>query len=198
MNIKVRRPRSCLGWMLWVSGALVVFVLIYNVYAQVRIYMAREQAMTLAQQLGLKTDNLLRDRINVSDVSIVTGSASCSVELYFVTSLELSGFEAHLLRLQPGTRRVNPGTGYLNEIYSVLPLIVNGVSGKQPGARETFPHIPTVSWFLPGGTSMDASIVDFYQTVQVPANLQFRERRINGNIVVIDWTAGRYPIWVDC
>lgn len=198
MNIKIHRPRSCLGWALWVLAVLVLFVLLSNLYAQVRIYMARGQAMKLAQQLGLTTDDLLRERIDVANVDIVTGSASCSVVLYFVTSLELPTFEARLLTLKPGTHRINPGTDYLREIYSVLPLTVNGVSGRQPGAKEIFPRIPTVSWFLPGGRSMETDVVDLYQTKQVDATLIFRERHINGNIAVIDWTAGRYPIWVDC
>ncbi len=44
MNMKIRRPRSCLGWFLWVFGVLVIFVLLYNGYAQARIALARMQA----------------------------------------------------------------------------------------------------------------------------------------------------------
>ena len=198
MSIRIRGPRSYWELLLWALGAFVVLILLSNVYAKVRLYWAYEQALELAQQLGLKTDDLLRERIDVSNISIVTGSASCSTVLYFVTSQELPGFEARLLAAQPGTRRINPGTDYAKKIYSELPLHVNGVYGRQPDIEDTFPRIPTVGWFLPGGESMDTTVVDFYQTAQVRANLRFRERPIYGNLVVIDWTAGRHQIWVDC
>ena len=61
MSIRIRGPRSYWELLLWALGAFVVLILLSNVYAKVRLYWAYDQALELAQQLGLKTDNLLRE-----------------------------------------------------------------------------------------------------------------------------------------
>jgi len=100
MKIKPHRPRSCLGWFAWVFGILLAFILLSNIYAQVRLAIARE--------LGYTPDDLLLSRTDINNVSMVTGSAKCNAEIYFVTPLGFDEFEAKLMQARPGTR-VNPG-----------------------------------------------------------------------------------------
>ncbi len=45
---------------------------------------------------------------------------------------------------------------------------------------------------------MQSTVVELFQTEQVPARITFGDRPIDGNIAVISWPAGRYPIWVLC
>ena len=45
---------------------------------------------------------------------------------------------------------------------------------------------------------MESPTVEWFQTAQVPALITFGDRPIDGNIAVIHWSAGRYPIWVWC
>lgn len=161
MNVKIRRPRSCLGWMLWVLAALVLFVLLNNIYARARIFWAHRQAMELALQLGSTPNDFLHSAVYVHNVNIVTGSASCSAVLYFVTPLELPDFEAKLIAAEPGTQRVNPGVEAMTEIYYNLPLDVDGVSGRSIDA-ESFPRLPAVLWFLTPGHGTETSTADLY------------------------------------
>ena len=103
MKIKLQPPRSCLGWFAWLFGILLAVILLSNVYAQVRLAIAHSQAEALARELGYTPDDLLLSRTDINNVNIVTGSAKCDAELYFVTPLGFDEFEAKLMQAMPGT-----------------------------------------------------------------------------------------------
>ncbi len=52
MKIKLRRPRSCLSYFLWLLGILLILALLNNMYARVRIFAAQAAAYELAGELG--------------------------------------------------------------------------------------------------------------------------------------------------
>jgi hypothetical protein len=108
MKIKPHRPRSCLGWFAWVFGILLLIFVSGNVYAQVRLAIARTQAEALARELGYTPDDFLLYRKDTNNVNIITGSAACDAELYFVTSLGFDEFEAKLMQAMPGTLPTHP------------------------------------------------------------------------------------------
>ncbi len=198
MKIKLRRPRSCLAYFLWLLGILLSLVLLNNVYAWVRIFAAQAAAYELAGELGYAPADFLSSRGYPANVDIITGSAVCTAEFVFVTPLELPEFEARLRAAQPGTTAINPGISYRRDLYDDLPLNVNGVSGW-PDAWKTFPRIPAKSWFLAReAPPMQLPFAEWFQTAQVSARITFGERQIDGNIAVIHWPAGRYPFWVWC
>jgi hypothetical protein len=198
MKIKIRRPRSCLSYFLWLLGILLIPVLLHNLYAWAHIFAAHAAAYELAGELGYTPDDFLRSRGYPANVDIITGSAVCSAEFVFVTSFDLPDFEARLRAAQPGTWRLNPDIRYRKQIYADLPLNVNGVSGR-PDAWTTFPRIPAMSWFLVReAPPMQTPFAEWFQTAQVPAQITFGDREIDGNIAVISWPAGRYPFWVRC
>jgi len=198
MKIKIRRPRSCLAYFLWLLGILLIPVLFHNIYAWVHIFAAQAAAYELAGELGYAPADFLSSRGYPANVNIVTGSSECKAEFVFVTQLELSDFEARLRAAQPGRWISDPGISYLRQIYTDLPLNVNGVSGR-PDAWMTFPRIPSMSWYLARETpAMESLNVEWYQTAQVPARITYGDRQIGGNIAVIHRSAGRYPIWVWC
>ena len=198
MKMKIRRPRSCLAYFLWLLGILLIPVLLHNLYAWAHIFAAQAAAYELAGELGYTPDDYLRSRVEKANGDIVTGSAECSAMFVFVTPLELTDFEARLRVAQPGTWRLNPDIRYRKQIYADLPLNVNGGSGR-PDAWMTFPRIPAMTWFLSrGAPAMKSTTVEWFQTAQVPARITFGDRPIDGNIAIIDWSAGRYPIWVLC
>ena len=198
MNIKIRRPHSCLGCSIWLIAAVVAFVVLSNVYAKMRLYLAHEQAMELAQQLGFTPDDFLHSAVYVNNVNIVTGSASCRAVLYFMTPLDLADFEAKLIAAEPGTWRVDSDVQYLTEIYYNLPLDIDGVSGKAMDYTATFPPLPAVLWFLTPGHGTETSTADLYLTESTALRLTYGNRQIEGNIAVIRWAAGRHQVWVDC
>ena len=197
MKIKFRRPRSCLAYFLWLLGILLSLVLLHNIYAWAHIFAAQAAAYELAGKLGYTPADLLLSQVYPANGDIITGSAVCKAKFVFVTSLQLPDFEARLAA-RPGTRALDPFTTDRRDFYTELPLNVNGVSGS-PDAWMTFPYLPAKSWFLARETpAMQTTIVEFFQTSQVPARITFGERPIVGNIAVIRWPAGRYPIWVWC
>lgn len=160
MKIKLRRPRSCLAYFLWLLGIVLIPVLLHNMYAWAHIFAAHAAAYELAGELGYAPDDFLSSRGYPANVNIVTGSAECKAEFVFVTPLDLPDFEARLRAAQPGTWRMNAGISYLRQIYADLPLNVNGVSGN-PDAWKTFPRIPAMTWFLSRlPAEMDSSAVE--------------------------------------
>ena len=149
MKIRIRRPRSCLAYFLWLLGILLSLVLLNNLYARVRIFAAQAAAYELAGELGYTPADFLRSGMYHANVDIFTGSSVCTTKLVFVTPLELPDFEARLLAARPGTRPINPLTTDRRDFYDELPLNVNGVSGS-PDAFMTFPSLPAKLWFLAG------------------------------------------------
>jgi hypothetical protein len=198
MKIKIRRPRSCLAYFLWLLGILLSLVLLNNIYAWAHIFAAHAAAYELAGELGYTPADFLRSGTYHANVNIITGSSVCTTKLVFVTPLDLPDFEVRLLAARPGTRPINPWTTNGKYIYFDLPLNVNGVSGR-PHAYKTFPRLPAESWYLAGeAPPMQRPYVEWFETSQVPARITFGDRPIDGNIAVIDWSAERYPIWVWC
>jgi hypothetical protein len=201
MKLGFFRPDSCMGCMFWLVMGFVFLLLLplpSNLHAEQRISDARTEAYKLAEQLGYTSDDFLRSEVYKTNVDIITGVATCEVQLYFVTPLDLRTFEARLLSAQPGTRRTRPYPSGGADLSSTLPLSIDGVSGDVPGAEDKFQEISTVSWYLPGGRVMDKSVVKLHQIKQIPAKFTIGERRIYDNIAVIEWTAGRHPVWAVC
>ena len=198
MKIRIHRPRSCLAYFLWLLGILLSLALLNNLYARVRISAAQAAAYEMAGELGYTPADFLSSVMYHANVDIVIGSSVCTTKLVFVTPLELPDFEARLLAARPGTRPLDPFTTDRRDFYDELPLNLNGVSGS-PDAFMTFPSLPAMVWFLAGeAPPMQTPYVEWFQTSQVPARITFGDRPIDGNIAVIRWPAGRFPIWVMC
>ena len=146
MKIKPHRPRSCLGWFAWVFGILLAFILLSNVYAQVRLAIARTQAEALARELGYTPDDLLQFRTDINNVSIITGSAKCDAEIYFVTPLGFDEFEAKLIQAMPGTRPTNPTPWW--DLWWNLSVDAYDANGDKVKNEESLPRVLTATWFL--------------------------------------------------
>ncbi len=197
MKIKPQPPRSCLGWFAWVFGILLAILVLSNVYAQVRLAIARTQAEALARELGYTPDDLLLFRTDINNVNIVTGSAKCNAELYFVTPLGFDEFEAKLMQARPGTR-VNPGASTVR-YWAYLPVDTYDANGNKVEDKESLPTVLEMTWFVQDELySPTVGGAELYQTEQIPLSLKYGERPIKNNIAVITWLAGRYPIWVVC
>ena len=202
MNIKIHRPRSCLGcvaWLGWLLIALIAFVLLYYGHVQVRISLARTQAEELARELGYTPASFLSRRMSGSNVNIVSGSVLCSTEFYFVTPLEPPEFEERLQQVKPGGRRDIPFPGYRTDIYLHLPLTVDGVEASPFNPwldRDALTPLPTYLWSLPDESLTGGGFVYLYQTRSTASTLTYGGQQIDGNIAVIRRDAGRFPFWV--
>jgi hypothetical protein len=177
-----------------------------NVYAQVRLAIARTQAEALARELGYTPDDLLLSRTDINNVNIITGSAYCDAELYFVTSLGFDEFEARLMQTRPGTWRVNPSPGKVR-YWWYLPIDTYAANGNKVEDEELLPPVLKLSWDLPsendplaavGYRTLSIGAADLYETEEITLTLKYGDRPIEDNIAVIKWYAGRYPIWVVC
>ena len=199
MKLKPQRPRSCLGWFAWVFAILLVFLLLSNVYAQVRLAIARTQAEALARELGYTPDDLLLYRKGFHSADIVSGSSACDAQIFFVTPLGIDEFEAKLMLARPGTRRMNTTAGGSHAIYRDLPLDTYEANGNKLKDRDSLSPVLVMTWFLSKDWLLPTTgMAQLYQTEQIPMTLKYGERQIVNNIAVIRWPAGRYPIWVRC
>jgi hypothetical protein len=197
MKIKPQPPRSCLGWFAWVFGILLAFILLSNVYAQVRLAIARTQAEALARELGYTPDDLLLFRTDINNVDIVTGSAKCNADLYFVTPLGFDEFEAKLMQARPGTQ-VNPGASTVR-YWAYLPVDTYEANGNKVEDKESLPPVLKMTWFVKDELySPTVGAAELYETEHISLPLKYGERPIEDNIAVITWLAGRYPMWVVC
>ena len=197
MKIKIRRPRSCLAYFLWLLGILLSLVLLNDLYAKVRIFAAQAAALELAGKLGYTPADLLRSEVYHINDDIITGSYVCEAEFVFVTLLERPEVEARLLAARPETWPINSVIGDGRNFYGRLPLNVYDASGRR--AYPPFAFAAKVWWLAPETTPIrQTPIAVWLQTSQVPAPITFEDRPIDGNIAWIRWPAGRYPPWVWC
>lgn len=196
MNVKIRRPRSCLGYLGWLVAIFFVFVLLYNGYAQVRIALARMQAEGLARELGYIPGSLLSEKLIQSDIGIVTGSYKCSTKLYFVTSLDLPEFEERLQQAKPRSLRIDPFPSDMTDIYYELPLTVASSDGNESTYNDILTPIPTFWWSLRDTFPIEGGTGYLYQTNLAVSIFKLGEELINDNIAVISYSAGRFPFWV--
>jgi hypothetical protein len=123
MKIKPQPPRSCLGWLGWVSASLLLIFAISFSIDMARLAIARHKAYTLATKLGYTPARHLTDKGSTRLNHLLLGTAICRVGVFFTTPLDPSDFAVHVEQLaHPGFYKSAQG----RSMYVKIPLIVNG------------------------------------------------------------------------
>lgn len=108
MRDKIRSSFTGSGGFVWLLVGVLLLVLLNNVYAWGRLLWAERQAAALARELGYTPEQFIFSKVDVLGSGIVIGPDRCDAELFFATPLTFADFEARLLAVRPGTRRIEP------------------------------------------------------------------------------------------
>ena len=194
MKIKPHRPRSCLGWMGWVFGILLVLFAISYSIDMVRLTSAWNEAYTLAAQLGYTPEHHLTDKAP-SDINIVPVFGVCKVQVFFTTPLDALDFAIRLEQVTGPLWGGNLRDG--RNMYLQLPFTVNGRNTLRltRSQTDTLPLIREQDWYV--GDDIFFFFLKIYNSEFSQANvkIEYGSRPIKGNVVYVSVEAGMFPIW---
>lgn len=197
MKIKPHPPRSCLGWLAWVFGILLAFLVLSNVYAQVRMAQVTRDLASLARELGYTPDAHLHHRIGVRDVSIITGSAYCDAILIYTTPMEISEFKERLGQILAETRGAGWEQTSYYSLYIIPKLTINGVDIQETDMLPISEQEPVTEfgWYF---SDRNVTSIRLYGTKGLKSELKYKDRLIGDNIVRLHGSGGIFPIWIAC
>jgi hypothetical protein len=177
--------------LLLLLGAIVV---IGNRATTQQMARAQAEAYMLAEQLGYTPEAQLTYRVEKWDANLVTGSAKCVAVLYYTTPNPLNEFEETLMQVDIKLRKPNFNNA-TNHIFAELPLIVNGINGRQIENRARFAPLREHWWEATNKNLGESEDIYFYEVDGVDYQLAYSRQPITQNIVAIQVEAGRFPVW---
>jgi hypothetical protein len=171
---------------------LVVLFLLGNGYAALRMELARTKMNRLAQQLGYLPTTRLVGGLSNSDVSIVTGTATAGLGLYFLTPMTLTEFQGQLGAIAPNANEFPFGN--TNRILDMF--TVDGIKGWQLKNRHLMPEVPQHCWGDLSGFSGQNIFICLHETAEVDYYLEFNGKHVTDNVVHISIYAAVIPVWM--
>ena len=196
MNIKLQRPRSCLGWLAWVFGVLLLIFMLSNGYAQWRMAQVTQDLAAFARELGYTPGTHLHHEITVRDVSIVTGSAYCEARLYFTTPMSPAEFTARLSQAEPEAKEKRLEDRVFN-LSGVIPGLTVRPTAPQATPPTSQREPMMIYWWLLRDRSYK-TYVSFYDTTTLRATMEHEGQQVKDSIIELGIEGGIFPIWVNC
>jgi len=196
MKIKPHRPRSCLGWFVWVFGILLVLFAISYSIDMWRLADAWQQANALATQLGNTPERHLANQASTEVNLSPLATGACEVRVFFTTPLDPEDFAAQLAQSIAPLRDGSPTDG--RNMYLQLPFIVDGNNTRRLdwGRIDTLPPIYEHWWIVmdeDGPIKMGIAYAEFSQA---NAEIEYAGRSITENVAYVGVDAGTFPVWV--
>ncbi len=195
MKLKPQRPRSCLGWMGWVFGILLVLFAISYAIDMWRLADAWQQANALATQLGNTPERHLVSKVE-RDISIIPIDAACEVRVFFTTPLDPADFAAQLAQSIAPLRDGSPTDG--RNMYLQLPFTVDGNNTLRLawGQIDTLPPIYGHRWLVADEDGPIKMRIVYSEVSQANAEIEYAGRQITENVAYVGVDAGRFPLWI--
>ena len=194
----MRKLRSAWGI---VAGLVLLAVLLLvggNAYVRWRMDQVDQGLFQLAAQLGYTPERFIRHEVRSRDVNIVTGSAYCVSELYFLTPMSVDEFGRRLDEVLPEPtvqlRVALPDPN--NHLYSSLHLTANGVDLSRLENWDL--QTPMTSYHGSQLKPEHNLSINFYVTKNISPTLAYGEHPIAGNLVRLYQEGGVFPFWVMC
>ena len=195
MNVTIRRPRSCLGWLAWVFGLLLVLFALSYTIDMARLANAWHEADTLAAKLGYTPERHLVDQAS-TQLGFPFGTGTCEIRVFFTTPLDPSDFTAHLEQAVAPLRDGSPTNG--RNMYVEIPLTVDG-SNTDTLSRDLRNKLPPVyehRWLVMSEDGPIKMRVVYAELAQAQARIEYYGRPITENVAYVSVDAGEFPFWI--
>ncbi len=184
-----------------VAGLVLFVVLLFvggSAYGRWHMDRVDQGLFQLAAQLGYTPERFIRHQVKSRDVNIVTGSAYCASELYFLTPMRVDEFGRRLDEVVPEptvqlyVALPDPNT----HLYSSLHLTANGVDLSR---LENWGLQTPMSSYHGSQLKTEHNLnINFYVTKNISPTLAYGDQPIAGNLVRLYQEGGVFPIWVTC
>lgn len=164
------------------------------VYGHLRMYLVNRDAFVLAEQLGYTPDELLVHSVSGRDFGLFfPWGEVCDAERFYTTPLEAGTFTQKVNQTLPELSATG-WKNYENALFSEIGITASG-SGGETIEHGLEPFMADYYWPLPG---RDLGSISLFETANMNVKLEYKGRRIQGNVVELYQSGGRFPIWMDC
>lgn len=182
--------RSCLFIALGLFiGVLLVIFVSGNVYSAWQLERAHRDLLAIAQQLGYTPEAQLAAWLGHRDTSIVTGTSTHTLDLYYVVAMSRSEFEV-LLATVDVSMYLNPKSS--ESLWEDFIAVIGKKNGVLPAPRYRVHTEDTFSWIV----HKDRSLwVDLYQIPEVSGGPKYQGRELTGCLIDLGTDAANIPIW---
>lgn len=159
-----------------------------------RMDLINRDMLTLAGQLDYTPDAFLVYRVKSRDVNpFFPWDAYCDARLYYTTPLDPAAFTQKLNHAIPNMR--DTGIQLKSDtLFKVIDVAVSGSDAKKVPDGVS-PSLTIYSWRRTGTNPEE---IRLYMTADIEVSLEYKGHQIQGNIVEIYKSGGRFPIWMDC
>jgi hypothetical protein len=196
MKIKPQPPRSCLGWLGWVSASLLLIFAISFSIDMARLAIARHKAYTLATKLGYTPARHLTDKGSTRLNHLLLGTAICRVGVFFTTPLDPSDFAVRLDQVVTSLRDGSLTSG--RNMYVQIPFFVNGNNTLKLSFDQTssLPPVYEHEWFVVDTYNKVKQEIFYSELSQANVEIEYEGRPITENVAYVGVDAGSFPFWV--
>jgi len=182
--------RSCLFIALGLFiGVLLVIFVGGNVYSAWQLERAHRDLLTVAEELGYTPEAQLAAWLDGRDTSIVTGTSTHTLDLYYVVAMSRSEFEALLMTVDV-SMHLNPKSS--ESLWEDFIAVIGKENSVLPAPRYRVHTEDTFSWIV----HKDRSLwVDLYQIPEASSGPKYQGRELTGCLIDLGTDAANIPIW---
>ena len=182
--------RSCLFIALGLFiGVLLLIFVSGNVYSAWQLERAHRELLAVAQQLGYTPEAQLAAWLGRRDTSIVTGTSTHTLDLYYVVAISRSEFEVLLAQFDTF---VYLGSETVAREWENSIAFIGEENGMRPVPRYRVNPEDAFSWMISNDQLLR---VDLYQIPEVSSGPKYHGRELTGCLIDLGTDAANIPIW---
>ncbi|MCC6271532.1 MAG: hypothetical protein IT190_09660 [Microbacteriaceae bacterium] len=182
--------RSCLFIALGLFIGLLLMIFVSgNVYSAWQLERAHRDLLAVAQQLGYTPEAQLAAWLGRRDTSIVTGTSTHTLDLYYVVAMSRSEFEALLTTVDVSMHLNRKST---ERSWEDFIAVIGKENGMPPAPRYRVHAEDTFSWIVHKDRSLR---VDLYQIPEASSGPKYHGRELTGCLIDLGTDAANIPIW---
>lgn len=182
--------RSCLFIALGLFiGVLLLIFVSGNVYSVWQLERAHHDLLAVAEELGYTPEARLAAWLGRRDTSIVTGTSTHTLDLYYVVAMSRSEFEA-LLTTVDATIYLSYGSS--ERLWEDFIAFIGKENGIPPAPRYRVNSEDTFSWLVRKDRLLN---VDLYQIPEASSGPKYQGRELTGCLIDLGTDAANIPIW---
>lgn len=185
-----REKRSCLFIALGLFiGVLLLILVSGNVYSLWQLERTHRKLLAIAQQLGYTPEAQLAAWLGRRDTSIVTGTSTHTLDLYYVVAMSHSEFEVLLAQFDTF---VYLGSETVAREWENFIAFIGEENAMRPVPRYRVNPEDAFSWTVSNDQLLR---VDLYQIPEVSSGPKYHGRELTGCLIDLGTDAANIPIW---
>lgn len=182
--------RSCLFIALGLFIGLLLMIFVSgNVYSAWQLERAYRDLLAVAEELGYTPEAQLAAWLGRRDTSIVTGTSTHTLDLYYVVAMSRSEFEALLVTVDA---TIYPSYGSSERLWERFIAFIGKENGVRPAPRYRVNPEDAFSWTVSNDQLLRVAL---YQIPEASSGPKYQGRELTGCLIDLGTDAANIPIW---